>query len=65
MDVQMSRTMSYYDLRDALGQPGCPVCRLTARDADRYLDGLLWEHVNDPGVRVQVREAQGFCRDHA
>jgi len=63
MDVEMSRTMSYYDLRDALGQPGCPVCRLTARDAERYLDGLRWEHVNDPGV--QVREAQGFCRDHA
>ena len=61
----MGPTMSYYDLRDALGQPGCPVCRLTARDAERYLDGLLWESVNDPGVRDKLREAQGFCHAHA
>ncbi len=61
----MSRTASYYDLRDALALPGCPVCRLAARDAERYLDGLLWEHVTDPGVRAKVRRAQGFCRDHA
>jgi len=61
----MSRTASFYDLRDALALPGCPVCRLAARDAGRYLDGLLWEHVTDPGVRAKVRRAQGFCRDHA
>jgi hypothetical protein len=61
----MSRTASYYDLRDALTQPGCPVCRLMARDTERYLDGLLWESVNDPGVRHKLREAQGFCHEHA
>jgi hypothetical protein len=61
----MSRTASYYDLRDALSQPGCPVCRLMARDTERYLDGLLWESVNDPGVRHKLREALGFCHQHA
>jgi hypothetical protein len=61
----MSRTASYYDLRDALADPGCPVCRLMARSTERYLDGLLWESVNDPGVRDKLRQAQGFCHEHA
>jgi len=61
----MSRTTSYYDLRDALTQPDCPVCRLMARDSERYLDSLLWESVNDPGVRHKLREAQGLCHQHA
>jgi len=61
----MSRTSSYYDVRDALAEPGCAVCRLKSKAVERYLDGLLWESVNDPGVRRQVRQARGFCRDHA
>jgi hypothetical protein len=57
--------MSYYDLHDALAQPGCAVCRLRAKSTERYLDSLLWESVNDPGVRRDVRRARGFCREHA
>jgi len=53
----MSRTMSCYDLRDALAQPGCAVCRLVARDAERNLDGMLWESFNDASVRNQLRWA--------
>lgn len=61
----MGRTMSFYDLRDALPQPGCAVCRLTALAIERYLDGLLWESVNDPGLRGDIRRARGFCHEHA
>ena len=61
----MSRTMSFYDLRDALAQPGCAVCRLKADSANQFLDTLLWEHVNDPGTRRDIRRARGFCREHA
>ncbi|GAB4550557.1 MAG: hypothetical protein Kow0063_45050 [Anaerolineae bacterium] len=57
--------MSFYDLRDALAQPGCAVCRLTAEATARYLDSLLWENVNDPGVRHDIRQARGFCHEHA
>lgn len=53
-----------YDLREAMSQPGCPVCRLVERDTGRYLDNLLWENVNDPGLRQEVRRARGFCREH-
>jgi hypothetical protein len=61
----MSRTMSFYDLGDALALSGCPVCRLIAKATERYLDSLLWENVNDPGMRKGVRRARGFCNRHA
>jgi hypothetical protein len=61
----MSRTSSFYDVRDALAGAGCPVCRLKARDGDQYLDSLLDESVNDPAVRHELREARGLCRSHA
>ena len=61
----MGKTTSYYDLRDALALPGCPVCRLTADAVRRHLDGLLWECVNDAGVRRDIRLARGFCQQHA
>jgi hypothetical protein len=36
---------------------------LTAR-ADRYLDAVLWELVNDYGVRAELNEARGYCQQH-
>jgi hypothetical protein len=61
----MFRTMSFYDLRDALAQSGCAVCRLKTDTADRFLDGLLWESVNGPRRRQKIRRAQGFCYEHS
>jgi len=61
----MSRTKSYYDLRDALALPGCPICRVSAEAINRYLDGLIYEKVNDPGLRAALRDARGFCQRHA
>lgn len=57
-------TRALHDLREALNLPGCPACRLVERDTGRYLDNLLWENVNDPGLRGEIRRALGFCRDH-
>jgi hypothetical protein len=61
----MGRTKSYYDLRDALAQPGCAVCRLKNEAVDRSLDVLLWESVNDPQIRDRIRQARGLCYDHS
>jgi hypothetical protein len=61
----MSRTMSFYDLRDALAQPDCAVCRLAAKAGDQYLRDLVWENVNDPEVRHNIRQARGLCHEHA
>lgn len=54
----------YHDLRQAFAQPGCPVCRLVADSADRYLDAVLWEMVLDRQTRADINEARGYCREH-
>ncbi len=61
----MSRDMRYFDLLEACAQPGCPVCRLALQAGQRYLDSVLYEGVNDPGVREGLRQARGYCREHA
>jgi hypothetical protein len=54
----------YHELREAFAQPGCPFCRLLARSADRYLDAILWEQVNDPDTRAELNQARGYCQQH-
>jgi hypothetical protein len=55
----------YRDILDALGQPGCAFCRLSAASASRFLDAVLWEMVNDPEVRAELNEARGYCPQHS
>lgn len=56
---------SYHELRGALAQEGCALCRLVRQAIHRYLDHLLYENVNDPGVHDGFRRARGFCNLHA
>jgi hypothetical protein len=58
-------SMSFFDLREAMAQAGCPVCRLKTDSADQFLENLLWESVNDPAKRLRIRRARGFCYEHA
>jgi hypothetical protein len=44
---------------------GCGVCRLVNRIGRRYVESLLYEQVNDPGVQAEFRESLGFCSRHA
>jgi len=61
----ISRHSHFYDLLEALAEPGCPLCSLVARTRWRYLDNLAYENVNDPGVREKLRTSLGFCNRHA
>jgi len=54
----------FYDLKELFAESGCPICALKRRFEERYLDGLLYENVNDPGVRDRIRSQGGFCREH-
>jgi len=63
--MEKSKYISYFDLRDALAQPGCPVCFLVERNSFRFLDALLYERVNDVGTREGLRKSLGFCNWHA
>ncbi len=62
---ELLNSMSYFELRDAFRAEGCAICGLLLKWTRAYLDSLLYEHVNDPGVRVQLRESYGFCNWHA
>lgn len=51
-------------LKLALREPGCPLCRLYHQAADRYIRNLLWEHVNDGETRLYFLRSLGFCPTH-
>jgi hypothetical protein len=57
--------VGYHDLIADLRSQGCPICHGAQRSAWRYLDGLLWEKVNDAGVRFGLRASHGYCREHS
>ncbi len=61
----MKRDMLFHRLLDALGEKACPVCHICKDAVDRYLNGLLYEQVNDPGLRQSLIRSKGFCRQHA
>jgi len=61
----MSPDVLYLELVEALQAGGCPICRLSRRASDSYLDALIYEGVTDPGLRDKLRDALGPCRRHA
>jgi hypothetical protein len=56
--------VGYYRLLEALGKPGCPICRCLLEDGRRHLDALLYEHVTDVEARRRLRAAWGLCNWH-
>jgi hypothetical protein len=54
-----------WELDQALRQNACPICWISQKSIQRFLDGLLYENVNDPGIRRHVTAALGFCNRHA
>ncbi len=57
--------LSYYDLVVLFPEPGCAICNLLLRDADRYLDGLLYEFALDPYIQDAFRARRGLCNEHS
>lgn len=55
----------YHDLLEAFAEPGCALCRLLAVSADKLVDSILYEGVNDPPTREKLNAARGYCPLHA
>jgi len=55
----------YFNLLDALKESGCAICTLIKKSVHKSMDDFLYERVNDPGVRKEIRESFGFCNRHA
>ena len=60
-----SRDSTRWDLEHSLSQEGCSICRLSQKGIAHFLDGLLYESVNDPGIRHHSTQSLGFCNRHA
>jgi len=69
LDIQMGKRrekwIDYFDLKDALKIPGCPLCQRTKELSLKFLDNLFYERVTDVWTRVGLRKAKGFCNWHA
>jgi len=48
------------ELREAMKEPGCPVCRLLQRFEGRTIEAFLYEHPTDPELRRALVEAVEF-----
>jgi hypothetical protein len=56
--------MTYFALLEACTSAVCPICTLMATGIERYFDSLLYEYVNDIGMREKFRQDFGFCNYH-
>ncbi|MDQ6670284.1 MAG: hypothetical protein M3069_05965 [Chloroflexota bacterium] len=65
MSSAAPRDSTSFEVRDALGLPGCAVCRLALRSVGRWLAAVVNEGVNDVQLRDELRAARGFCNVHA
>ena len=59
------RDAAAFEVREALAESGCVVCRLSLRSVSRLLRSIAYEQVNDVALREQLRRAAGFCNPHA
>ncbi len=57
--------VNFFALEKACEKPGCPLCSIIYERIDRYIDGMLFEHISDRTFRAQYREAGGFCNEHS
>ena len=45
--------------------PGCPICHYGCESGRRYIDGVMYESVNDYGLRQKLTQTMGFCAFHS
>jgi len=50
----------YYNFLDALKEQSCPVCFLVKKGTHKTMDDFLYESVNDPGLRQEIRHHKDF-----
>ncbi len=46
-------------------QEGCPICHYGRQSGRKYLDGVMYESVNDFGLRQRLIKNMGFCEFHS
>jgi Family of unknown function (DUF6062) len=65
MSPAAPRDSTAFEVREALDQSGCPLCRLAVRAVGRWLASVAYDQINDVALRNELRAARGFCNVHA
>jgi len=66
MNRSHSKHSGYFDMVEAFRKARiCAFCEMEVRATHHYLDSLLYESVNDGGVRKELIRAKGYCHRHA
>jgi hypothetical protein len=63
--MSLDKHTAYYNLLDALPQPGCALCRLGHDVEIRYVKDVLYSKTTAISTRAEWREARGLCLFHA
>lgn len=61
----MDKHTAYYNLMEALPQPGCAICRLGHAVQVKYVEDVLYSQTTAIETRAAWRDARGLCLDHA
>ncbi len=61
----MRHDQLFHAIYGALHQQQCGICAQALRGVQRFLDGYMYERVNDPWSRSELINARGFCNTHA
>jgi hypothetical protein len=59
------RDPAAFEVRDALAEAGCAICRLALAAVGRFIASVSYEGVNDLALRAELRASRGFCNTHA
>lgn len=60
----MEKHILFFELFDSLELDECPICHLINKRINQFIDGFLYESVNDPKIREDIDNAQGYCNYH-
>ena len=64
MEGSETKHLSYHALVEVLDGDGCPFCSLVLSAMERYFSTVVYEQVNDIGMRAALRASQGYCAAH-
>jgi hypothetical protein len=56
---------SYFNLLEQLKDPACPLCAQVKKSLQGFLDGYLYEGVNDDANWNRLTASKGWCSRHA
>jgi hypothetical protein len=62
--IAQTKNNTYFELIEAMQQPGCPVCRRVDVSVRQYVDVFFYENITNVERRGEIRAARGYCSVH-